>query len=177
MGTRTIELGPNQNKRNPKEISLMALLANSATGASRRLLIRHGEKDASNHKDLELKLAEFYAKAPDKKQIEKEFAEIHPHKDFILKNLAPVVEVKNEEPTKEEVDKKLKDVIVDGGYSNCGGNCNCPCSQKSSNACGCSAADGSGNTTSTGAVKIDQTTAVLGLVAIVALVALVKRNA
>lgn len=43
-----------------------------------------------------------YAYSPKKIDIEKEFAEIHPHKDFILKYLAPKPVEKPVEKTEEK---------------------------------------------------------------------------
>lgn len=81
-----------QQKMNKKaDITLMTLLAYEATDGSRKILKEYGEKDARNHKDLEVKLAELYFKTPDKKTLEKKLADIHPHKKWILKNVEPTV--------------------------------------------------------------------------------------
>lgn len=75
----------------------MTLLANEATGDSRKILKKYGEPDATDHEDLEVKLANLYFKTDDKRKLEKELAEIHPHKNWILKYTAPKVEIKKEE--------------------------------------------------------------------------------
>lgn len=97
------------NKRNNgrTDITLMTLLANEATDGSRKLLKKYGEPDAKNHKDLEVKLAELYFKTPDKVKLEKELAELHPHKKWILKNTEP--EVKVTETVIEEKKSNLDD--------------------------------------------------------------------
>jgi len=92
-----------------KDVSMLALLANSNTHNCRLLLKKLGEEDAKNHLDLELKLAEIYKAAPDKIVIEKQFAEIHPHKDFILKHLAPAPVETNK--SKLESDKSKIEIV------------------------------------------------------------------
>jgi hypothetical protein len=90
---------------NKEEITLMTLLANEATAGSRKLLKQYGERDATDFKDLELKLAELYFKTPDKVKFEKELASIHPHRKWIAKNIEPVEVVKVETEIKP-VEKK-----------------------------------------------------------------------
>ena len=87
----------NRTNQKRKDISLMTLLANEATGDSRKILKKYGEPDATDHEDLEVKLANLYFKTDDKRKLEKELAEIHPHKNWILKYTAPKVEIKKEE--------------------------------------------------------------------------------
>ena len=140
--------------------TLLSVLANASTDKARQLLMNHTGQDASDTNDLQVKLARLYAVSTSKHDIEKEFAEIHPHKDFILKYAK-----KKEEPTKPleaetenkiEEGKVVKQVIAHDGYLNaeghppcgnpncpkcgrylnCEGNQNCSCNQKS-NACGC----------------------------------------
>ena len=112
------------NKSNSlrQDITLMTLLANESTSDSRKLLKKYGFKDADNHKDLEVKLAELYFANPDKIQIEKELASIHPHKDWILKYYPQKIEVVKEEPKVEETLSKIENISqADGG-------CGCGCS-------------------------------------------------
>jgi hypothetical protein len=112
------------NKSNSlrQDITLMTLLANESTSDSRKLLKKYGFKDADNHKDLEVKLAELYFATPDKIQIEKELASIHPHKDWILKYYPQNIEVVKEEPKVEETLSKIENISqADGG-------CGCGCS-------------------------------------------------
>jgi hypothetical protein len=129
-----------ENKKK-KIDGLLSLLANEATGDSRRLLKKYNREDATNHRDLESKLADLYKNCDDKLQIEKEFSAIHPHKNFIIK-YAEITEKPNgttiEAPhgvvlTEEKVKEILKDYIgtTNGGYSNCEGNPNCSCNKSS----------------------------------------------
>lgn len=64
---------------------MVSVLANGSTGDARRLLMERTGEDARSVEDLENKLSRMYATASDKLDVEKRFAEIHPHKDFILK--------------------------------------------------------------------------------------------
>lgn len=108
----------NQDKQ---EISLLTLLANEATSDARKLLRKYEKQDAVSYSDLEKKLAELYFNTPDRKlEIEKDFARIHPHKKWLLRNteLPKSVEVKKEEVKTEEV--KPKEVA----------HCNCPACEK-----------------------------------------------
>jgi hypothetical protein len=80
-------------KRNNKlyskkqEITLMTLLAHEAAKDSSAMLKKYNKPKAQNHDDLEVKLAELYFEQPDKLQIEKELAEIHPHKNWLIRSL------------------------------------------------------------------------------------------
>lgn len=76
-------------KKPKKTIPLLELYAYNATTPSRMLLKKYGKADANGYEDLQNKLSELYAEQTDKKAIEKEFAQFHPHKDFILKYLTP----------------------------------------------------------------------------------------
>jgi hypothetical protein len=88
-----------------QEITLMTVLANEATGPSRKILKEYGISDAKDYKDLEVKLAELYFKTPDKVELEKKLAFIHPHRKWILKNTEPiVVEKQVEEEVKSNFD-------------------------------------------------------------------------
>lgn len=74
-----------KSKPTKQEITLMTLLANESTADSRKLLKKYNIPDAKDCTDLEVKLAKLYFNVPDKMQFEKELAEIHPHKTWILK--------------------------------------------------------------------------------------------
>jgi len=113
---------------NRKKKTLLSVLAYGSPEESQDLLFKKTGQKAIGCKDLEYKLAEFYAKSPDKVTLEKEFAEIHPHKDFILKYLAP-------EPEKIEIkadsENEVREVKLGAdGYSNCDGDPNCNCNKK-----------------------------------------------
>lgn len=107
-------------------IKLVSLLAKNSEKPSRILLKKYNKPDAINYFDLENKLMQLYAEKPN--EIEKEFANIHPHKELILKHFST--------PTKlDEI--KVEPVTISGDssqvvkervatYSNCegcGGNC------------------------------------------------------
>lgn len=109
----------NKLRNGGQEITLMTVLANEATGPSRKILKEYGQPDAKDYKDLEVKLAELYFNTQDKVALEKKLAEIHPHKKWILKNVKPAIE----ETSKQDLVEEVK--------SNAIGDCNCPqCQQK-----------------------------------------------
>jgi hypothetical protein len=109
-------MSSNKNKvRNGgQEITLMTVLANEATGKSRKILKEYGKPDATDFKDLEVKLAELYFTTQDKVALEKKLADIHPHKNWILKNVKPAIEATSKQELVEEV------------KSNATGDCMCP---------------------------------------------------
>lgn len=126
-----------------KDITLLCLLANEATGNSRRLLEELGEPNSTNHADLELKLAETYKKQGDKAKFEKRLAEIHPHKEFILKYLGQTTENPTPEDVKTQIKKEIKDeqevtAVSENFHSACGCSGCKSNSEVQSNACGCS---------------------------------------
>jgi hypothetical protein len=108
-----------KQRKGGQEITLMTVLANEATGPSRKLLRDYGMTDAKNYTDLEVKLAELYFNTTDKVALEKKLAAIHPHKNWILRNVQPVIEEKSKQEQVEEV------------KSNADGKCMCPQCQKS----------------------------------------------
>lgn len=111
----------NKLKKGGQEITLMTVLANEATGPSRRLLKEYGYPDAKNYQELEIRLAELYFNTKDKVALERKLAAIHPHKKWILKNVQPVLEGISKQEQIEEV------------KSNAIGDCFCPSCQKSQN--------------------------------------------
>ena len=108
----------NKLRNGGQEITLMTVLANEATGPSRKILKEYGQPDAKDYKDLEVKLAELYFNTQDKVALEKKLAEIHPHKKWILKNVKPAIE----ETSKQDLVEEVK--------SNATGDCMCPQCQK-----------------------------------------------
>lgn len=79
-----------KEKRKPKpKITITELLAYNSIGPSRKLIMKYGIPDAISEIDLQDKLTSLHDNAKDKIEIEQAFAEIHPHKDFILKYLSP----------------------------------------------------------------------------------------
>ena len=99
------------------QITIFELLATNATADARKLLKQHNQQDAKSYEDLELKLANFYHDNDDKVQIEKEFAAIHPHRKFILKNTIPAPSTQSKEIVKQ--------VVVDESKTGCDGNTVC----------------------------------------------------
>ena len=104
MATKTAK-GKN-SKGGRQDISLMTLLANEATSDSRKILKKYDKPDAKHCIDLEVKLAELYFGQSDKKQLEKELSEIHPHKEWILKNQTPEPIIEEKEIKVESVSKE-----------------------------------------------------------------------
>tara|TARA_R110000868_G_scaffold46244_2_gene152927 strand:- start:1347 stop:1877 length:531 start_codon:yes stop_codon:yes gene_type:complete len=124
-----------KNNGGKKDITLMTLLANESTADARNLLKKYNKPDALNTGDLEVKLAELYYSAPDKIVLEKDMAEIHPHKKWLLKYIAPPIEEAQKDIKQIE---KGNDTILSNADGGCGcGNPNCPYN-KTSSACGCS---------------------------------------
>jgi hypothetical protein len=128
------------DKRREKIDGLLSLLSVEATKESRDLLKKHGRPDAKNYKDLETKLAELFYACDDKKALEKELCEIHPHRNFILRYVekpAPK-ETKIEAPngvamTPDSIKEILREYISSNSenFSNCAGNPNCNCGSSS----------------------------------------------
>ena len=156
-----------------KKITILGCLANESTGKSRKLLKKHGKEDAIDHRDLEMKLSQLYKETDDKPALEKEFAEIHPHRDFIMKHLAPKPE--KVEATSKEVEvivssptlENRAESVVPEKTSNCsGGVCSC----------GCSGFDGGSNSPSKNDLIPTQSNdklIILGMFGIVSILALV----
>ena len=112
-----------------RKITIMGLLAECSTDDAKRLLRKYGLPDAKNKQDLELKLATLYKKCDDKKQLEKDFAEIHPHKEFMKKYLLPAPIVKTEvvvEDITPAQNVTVESTQMPEKVSNCDGtSCNC----------------------------------------------------
>lgn len=133
----------------------MELLAYNSSIPARKILKKYGKADATGYKDLQIRLQQLYLEVPDKIELEKQLAEIHPHKDLILKYLSPT----------PPVDTK---VIVKEPMSACEGNPDCGCNKKMSSA--------EGNTATMTADLIKpavNTDLLISSVAIVAIVGLV----
>lgn len=105
----------NQSKPNA-EVTLMTLLAYDSDSNKKAdaLLQKYGKPGATSRKDLESKLAQLYFEVPDKIVFEKEMAEIHPHKDWLLKYVSPIA---------EKVVIETAPIKKSEGCG-CGGNCN-----------------------------------------------------
>lgn len=138
----------NKQSSSPKKITIMSVLANGNTRGACGILKEYGYHKPKNHDDLELKLAELYRNSSEKRDLERKFAEQHPHKDLILRYCAtvpkkqedipssitkPVTSVNeiNKEvivaPIVEEPKKNITESITEV-KSNCSGTaCNCDC--------------------------------------------------
>jgi hypothetical protein len=129
----------NKNKQQKQYKTLLSVLAEGSTDKALALLKKHSGEDARDIKELEAKLSRVWAVAPYKKEIEKEFAEIHPHKDFILKYIQPIVELSHlkagdANPVSVNNDALVeKSVIVHDGYANASGHA--PCGSPNCNHC------------------------------------------
>ncbi len=161
-----------KQKIEPQKITVMTVLANCKTGDSRRLLRKYGQEDAKSHDDLEYKLSKLVTVVDDKFALEKELANMHPHKDLILKHCAPkpiVEEIKVE--AKEEpkpITTVTAEKIITDPSSNFGG---CSCNK--------SGFDGSMSYTQTPPKPMDNDRIVMfgmfGLISILALVLVTKK--
>jgi hypothetical protein len=175
------------NKGNGKQYkTLLAVLANGCPIEARQLLNKHSKEDAKNPQELELKLAKMYAYSPNKIEIEQAFAEMHPHKEFILKyaKQKPVETVSK----KNEEGEIIKETILSDKFNNAEGyhepcsnpNCNycrryfsnLTGSEKTSEACGCKSSF-EGNDENKNQVLI---IGIVGIVAISALILYFKNN-
>ncbi|MES2287569.1 MAG: hypothetical protein V4547_17880 [Bacteroidota bacterium] len=158
-----------QKKKLPKppRITIMELLAVNCTAQSRALLDKYNAPQPKNYEDLKDKLAELYTNCPDKKQLEKEFAEMHPHKEWIIDYVAPApvkADIKVEPVKTEQVTK-----VLDDGYYNMHG----PSNQRHSCSCGCGGhSNFLGANTGTQSNKVDPNM-IIGILAIVTFAGLV----
>ena len=123
----------NKTKKQKDFSTLLSCLSNGATGDARKLLKKYSGEEAVSTKDLELKLAKVYASSTSKYDLEKEFADIHPHKEFILRYNKPIQVVEENPIVEKPVEVKQdteKPIIEDDFYSSNGhqpcGNPNCP---------------------------------------------------
>lgn len=135
----------NTQTKKPNKVTIMSVLANGNTGGACGILQEYGYPKPKNHADLEFKLAQLYRNSSEKRDLERKFAEVHPHKDLILKYCSPRPEFQEKvtEPTVESpiVSESMKtDIIVEApvvaekpttlpeSKSNCSGTaCNCDC--------------------------------------------------
>lgn len=161
----------NEKLRKKKQYkTLLSVLASGSTPEARRLLKDYCGEDAFSESDLENKLASLYATSTTKLDLEKEFAQIHPHKEFILKYCQPMdanppINVNDLNSSNTKIVKQV-DIITPPTKSEIenpteGKGCVCGC-QKYLNA------DGSVNQPS-GSNNMVMALSIIGLVSIVAL--------
>jgi hypothetical protein len=120
----TYKKSPNyKGNKLKKEIPLLTLLANESTHNSRKLLEKYKKDTGVNHVDLENKLANLYETTKDKATLEKEFAEIHPHRDFIINalDLVPKQDIQISETIKKEIVAEPKKQEISVSYGNADG--------------------------------------------------------
>jgi hypothetical protein len=105
-----------KQQQKKRDITLMTVLAYEATDSAQKLLKKYGREEAKGYNDLEVKLANLYFDPSiDKVKFEKELADIHPHKLWLLENSAPVVTIEQKEveietkPTPEQ-QKEIEDL-------------------------------------------------------------------
>ena len=175
---------PERTQKKKQRMTLLEVVSIGSTGDARRLLKKYNEPDATNHKDLEYKLSKLYQKTDDKVKLEKEIAEIHPHKEFILHNLTPTPA--EPEIMVAEVEDKTREMATGGcgcGNPNCRNNQvsnACGCSSHfggTSNACGsCSGVDGAGSPETSKPMSMDNGLMILGIVGIISIFALSIRR-
>jgi len=171
-----------KNKKNEYK-TLLSALAYGSPEDSQNLVIKYGGEKAKDYEELEYKLAQIYAKTPDKLEIEKEFASIHPHSKFILKYLSPKKEIRPLEPMVEktintsEGSKLVKNILVHDGYENADGvseqTSNCQCCR-----CNCnkvSNADGISTVSNEKKMNFDSLV-LFGIIAIVGIVSITKNK-
>jgi hypothetical protein len=160
-------------QKGTKKITIMGLLANCSTDEARALLKKYGYPDAKNRSDLEVQLAKLYKDADDKRQVEKDFAKIHPHKDFIgryifetpkeIKTVIETVEQISTEPTPQSLPEVKSAMDED---KSCG--------------CGCSNMDGNPNQNTNSNSRTENDKIIIygmfGIVSILALVLITKNK-
>lgn len=150
-----------------KKITIMGLLANCSTDDARKLLKKYGYPNARNKSELELQLANLYKDADDKKQVEEDFANIHPHKNFLKRYLI--------EP-KESIEVVAEKIVetplttIEEPTSNCNGDNSCSCCKSSF--------DGSEKSNSAKNTENDKliVMGMFGIVSILALVIISQKN-
>lgn len=99
---------------------LLPLISRAATEDAIKLLQKHGQGNVENYKQLEQKLAALYSQSSDKSGLEKELAEIHPHKKWIQKTLQLEV-VKPDQAKTSSADSDEEEIKMRKKYSSCCG--------------------------------------------------------
>lgn len=114
MDNNTRRLKPKDYGR--RDITLMTLIANDEDSYKLAcgLLQKYNQPKPKNHQDLENKLATLYVNSPDKPELEKELAYIHPHKNWLLKNC--VEPVKDELPMERNFGQNLQEPNIPPSY-------------------------------------------------------------
>lgn len=147
----------NKSKNKKEYKTLLSALAFGSTDDSQKILAKNGIPEAKTYEELEYQLAKLYSNSTDKIKLEREFAEIHPHAQFILKYLAPKPE------NTPEVVETLKTEVAQPQIV-----------ELKSNASGCGCSSAEGTTESSQNINI-QSLALVSVVAIIGLVIIAKR--
>jgi len=141
---------PQRTKEKQKRVTLLGVIANGSTDKARKLVRKYGYPDATDYDDLEFKLTQIYHGTEDKLKLEKDLANIHPHKDFIVKYVGS-----NPAETTMVVEKLSPDTpplpqcSCGNPYcpANFGGLCSALDVKSNASGCSCSGADGSTSST------------------------------
>lgn len=109
------------------------MLASGSTNDARAMLLKYTGENAINTQDLANKLATMYANSTNKVDIEREFAKIHPHRDFIVKYFKETLTNQTPPPVREDVPTQPPpvaeavvgdmDLVSADGSSGCGCKC------------------------------------------------------
>ncbi len=159
---------------------MLSVLANGSTGDARRLLIERTGQDARSVEDLENKLSQMYATSTDKLDVERSFAEIHPHKDFILKYVQ--VSAKSiAEPQSEMATTPTENTIITNTAQNVEKIDLAPANSMGNQMIGCSCrccrgdiySNAEGGQSIATSPRADNTALVVGMVSIVAIMGMV----
>jgi len=120
------EINNNKNKKKKKDrdITLMTVLAYENTDGARKLLKSYSKEDAKDYKDLEYKLAKLYFDCEDKPKLEKEMANIHPHKDWILECLKEKLDADKQSEINEIIERTKAEAKEENSNKKENG-CNC----------------------------------------------------
>jgi hypothetical protein len=160
-------------QKGTRKITIMGLLANCSTDEARALLKKYGYPDAKNRSDLEVQLAKLYKEADDKRQVEKDFAQIHPHKEFISRY---IFKTPKESKTTVETVEELTTAPIPQSVPET----KLGMDESKSCACGCSNLDGTTNQTANTPVRTENDKLIIysmfGIVSILALVMINKNK-
>ena len=159
-------------QKGTKKITIMGLLSNCSTDEARALLKKYGYPDAKNRSDLEVQLAKLYKDADDKRQVEKDFALIHPHKEFIGRY---IFSAPKETKTTVETVEEITTLPIAQSVSET----KIGMDESKSCACGCSNFEGTSNATGNSTLRPENDKLIIysmfGIVSILALVMINKK--
>jgi hypothetical protein len=158
-------------QKGTKKITIMGLLANCSTDEARALLKKYGYPDAKNRADLEVQLAKLYKESDDKRQVEKDFAQIHPHKEFISRYIFATPKETTTVETVEEISTlPIPQSVPETKIG---------MDESKSCSCGCSNFEGTSNATGNPTVRTENDKLIIysmfGIVSILALVMINKK--